>query len=69
MFEPPKHEVAVHDGITVKQLSERLAVKPSLVIKSLLDRGIFTTPESRLGDQLACEVVRDFGRNPYLEQL
>lgn len=69
MLEPANREIAVHDGITVKRLSERLGVKPILVIKRLLDRGIFARLEHRLDEQLACEVVRDFGGSPRIEPL
>jgi translation initiation factor IF-2 len=38
---PINREITISEGITVKELSEKLDVKANLVIKKLLDRGIF----------------------------
>jgi translation initiation factor IF-2 len=58
---PINREITISEGITVKELSEKLDVKANLVIKKLLDRGIFATINQTLDSKLATEVARDFG--------
>jgi len=60
---PPaiNREITISEGITVKELSEKLDVKANLVIKKLLDRGIFATINQTLDSNLATEVSREFG--------
>ena len=53
--------ITISEGITVKELSEKLDVKANLVIKKLLDRGIFATINQTLDSKLATEVSREFG--------
>jgi len=45
----------------VKELSEKLDVKASLVIKKLVDRNIFATINQTLDSKLATELAREFG--------
>ncbi len=40
---PITREIIISEGITVKELSEKLDVKSNLVIKKLVDRNIFAT--------------------------
>jgi translation initiation factor IF-2 len=54
-------EITIGEGITVKELSEKLGVKSSLVIKQLFDRKIFATINQTLDVKLAEELARDFG--------
>ena len=54
-------EITIGEGITVKELSEKLGVKSSLVIKQLFDRKIFATINQNLEVKLAEELARDFG--------
>src|SRR5579862_297355 len=58
---PVSREITVTEGITVKELSEKLDVKASLVIKKLLDRNILATINQTLDSNLATEVAREFG--------
>jgi translation initiation factor IF-2 len=58
---PVNREITISEGITVKELSEKLDVKASLVIKKLVDRNIFATINQTLDSKLASELARDFG--------
>jgi len=58
---PINREITVTEGITVKELSERLDVKASLVIKKLVDRNIFATINQTLDSKLATDLAREFG--------
>ncbi len=58
---PITREITISEGITVKELSEKLDIKSSLVIKRLVDRGIFATINQTLDSRLAQELARDFG--------
>ncbi len=62
-FQPPPidREVTVSEGITVKELSEKLGVKANLVVKRLVERKIFATINQTLDVKLAEELARDFG--------
>jgi translation initiation factor IF-2 len=58
---PINREITISEGITVKELSEKLDVKANLVIKKLFDRGIFAMINQTLDSKLATEVAREFG--------
>jgi translation initiation factor IF-2 len=58
---PVNREITISEGITVKELSEKLDVKASLVIKKLVDRNIFATINQTLDAKLATELAREFG--------
>jgi translation initiation factor IF-2 len=58
---PISRQITVSEGITVKELSEKLDVKANLVIKKLVDRGIFATINQTLESKLANEIARSFG--------
>jgi translation initiation factor IF-2 len=58
---PISREITISEGITVKELSEKLDVKANLVMKKLMDRGIFVAINQTLDGKLASEVARDFG--------
>jgi len=58
---PVNREITISEGITVKELSEKLDVKANLVMKKLMDRGIFATINQTLDSKLATEVAREFG--------
>jgi translation initiation factor IF-2 len=62
-FEPPPidREITIAEGITVKELSEKLGVKANLVIKKLVEKKIFATINQTLDVKLAEELARDFG--------
>ena len=54
-------EIIIAEGITIKELSEKLGVKANLVIKRLVEKKIFATINQALDVKLAEDVCRDFG--------
>ena len=58
---PINREITISEGITVKELSEKLDVKAALVMKKLMDRGIFAAINQTLDAKLATEIAREFG--------
>jgi translation initiation factor IF-2 len=62
-FEPPPvdREITIAEGVTVKELSEKLGVKATLVIRRLLDKKILANINQTLDVKLAEELARDFG--------
>jgi translation initiation factor IF-2 len=54
-------QITVAEGITVKELSEKLGIKANLVIKKLVDRKIFATINQTLDVKLAESLAKDFG--------
>ena len=54
-------EFTVAEGVTVKELSEKLGLKANLVIKKLVDRKIFATINQALDVKLAEDLARAFG--------
>jgi translation initiation factor IF-2 len=61
--EPPPidREITVAEGVTVKELSEKLGVKANLVVKKLVEKKIFATINQTLDVKLAEELAREFG--------
>ncbi|MGI8988294.1 MAG: translation initiation factor IF-2 [Bryobacteraceae bacterium] len=58
---PINRDITISEGITVKELSEKLDVKANFVIKKLVDRNIFATINQTLDAKLATELSREFG--------
>jgi len=58
---PISREITISEGITLKELSEKLDIKAASIIGKLVDRGIFATINQTLDMKLATEVARDFG--------
>jgi translation initiation factor IF-2 len=58
---PINREITISEGITVKELSEKLDVKAALVMKKLMDKGIFVAINQTLDGKLATDVAREFG--------
>ena len=54
-------DITISEGITVKELSEKLGLKASLVVKKLVDKKIFATINQTMDTKLAEEVAREFG--------
>jgi translation initiation factor IF-2 len=54
-------EIAISEGITVKELSEKLGVRAALVIKVLLERKVLATINQTLDVKLAEELAKSFG--------
>ena len=61
--EPPPidREITVAEGITVKELSEKLGVKANLVVKKLVEKKVFATINQTLDVKLAEDLAREFG--------
>ncbi|HEX4164737.1 MAG TPA: translation initiation factor IF-2 [Bryobacteraceae bacterium] len=61
--EPPPidREITVAEGVTVKELSEKLGVKANLIIKKLVEKKVFATINQTLDVKLAEELAREFG--------
>jgi translation initiation factor IF-2 len=57
-------DIPISEGITAKELSEKLGVKANLVIKRLVERGVFATINQPLDMRLAEDLCRDFGARP-----
>ena len=57
-------EIAISEGITAKELSEKLGVKANIVIKRLVERGVFATINQPLDMRLVEDLCRDFGARP-----
>ena len=62
-FAPPPidREITIAEGITVKELSEKLGIKANLVVKRLVEKKIFATINQTLDVKLAEDLARDFG--------
>ena len=54
-------EITVSEGITVKDLAEKLGIKTTQVIKKLVDRKIFATINQTLDVKMAEDIAKDFG--------
>jgi translation initiation factor IF-2 len=57
----PNKEITFSEGITVKELSEKLGVRTNLVIKKLFEKKIFATINQPLDVKLAEELAQSFG--------
>jgi translation initiation factor IF-2 len=62
-FVPPEvdREITIAEGVTVKELSEKLGIKANLLVKRLVDRKIYATINQTMDVKLAEELARDFG--------
>lgn len=61
---PPKAvntEVTVSAGTTVKELAEKLGIKANLIIKTLVDRGLFATINQTLDMEMIQDLCKHFG--------
>ncbi len=58
---PISRDITISEGITVKELSEKLDVKAALVMKKLMDRGHFVAINQTLDAKLATDISREFG--------
>jgi translation initiation factor IF-2 len=58
---PIDREITIAEGITVKELSEKLGVKANLLIKKLVERKVFATINQTLDVKTAEELSREFG--------
>ena len=72
---PPRHaapvevpitrKITISEGISIKELSEKLEARARDVIKKLLDKGIFATINQTLDSPTATEVARAFGAEAF----
>ena len=53
-------EITISEGVTVKELAEKMGIKANLVIKKLVDRKIFATINQHLDLKLAEDLARAF---------
>ncbi len=58
---PIDREITISEGITVKELSEKLGIKANMVIKKLVEKKIFATINQNLDTKMAEDLARDFG--------
>jgi len=58
---PITRNITISEGISIKELSEKLEARAKDVIKKLLDMGIFATINQTLDSQTAIEIARTFG--------
>ena len=54
-------EVTVSEGTTVKELAEKLGIKANLIIKALVDRGLFATINQTLDLEMINDLCKQFG--------
>jgi translation initiation factor IF-2 len=54
-------KITLSEGVTIKELSEKLETRAKDVIKRLLDKGIFATINQTLDSQTAADIARAFG--------
>jgi len=62
------HEVNIPNKITIKELSNRMAMQASEVIKNLLDMGVVATINHTLDADTAEYLVKEFGNIPIRDQ-
>ncbi|TAM79478.1 MAG: translation initiation factor IF-2 [Acidobacteria bacterium] len=53
--------ITITEGVSIKELSEKLEVRAKDVLKRLLDKGIFATINQTLDSETASEIARNFG--------
>jgi translation initiation factor IF-2 len=58
---PITRSITITEGISVKDLAEKLEVRPKDIIARLLARGVFASINQTLDSELATEVSRQFG--------
>ncbi|HEX5411859.1 MAG TPA: translation initiation factor IF-2 [Terriglobia bacterium] len=53
--------ITITEGVSIKELSEKLEVRARDVLKRLLEKGIFATINQTLDGETASEIARNFG--------
>jgi translation initiation factor IF-2 len=53
--------ITITEGVSIKELSEKLEVRARDVLKRLLEKGIFATINQTLDSETATEIARNFG--------
>src|SRR3990170_6864158 len=54
-------KITLTEGVTVKELAEKMEAKHKDLIKAMMSRGVLATINQTLGADLAVEVAREFG--------
>jgi translation initiation factor IF-2 len=62
------HEVKIPDKINIQELSNRMAMQASIIIKQLLDMGVVATINHTLDADTAEYLVKEFGNIPIREK-
>ena len=62
------HEVNIPDKITIQELSNRMAIQASRIIKHLLDMGVVATLNHTIDADTAEYLVKEFGNIPIKEK-
>ena len=55
------------NAVTVKQLAEKLVVKPNALIQKLMSMGIFAAINQNLETEVLRKICRDYGKEPVFE--
>jgi len=58
---PITRSITIPEGISVKDLAEKLEIRAKDLIARLLARGVFATVNQTLDSELATEMARHFG--------
>lgn len=58
---PITRTITITEGVSIKELSEKIGARAKDVIKRLLDKGVFATINQTLDSQTATEIARTFG--------
>ena len=61
--EGPARDIVLTEGVTVKELSERMEVKARDVLRALIHRGMMVTINQPLDTEVAQQVAQDFNCN------
>jgi translation initiation factor IF-2 len=62
VYTGPPRQIALSEGVTVKELSEKMAdVKSRDIMKALISRGIMATVNQSIEPALAIEICKEFG--------
>jgi translation initiation factor IF-2 len=68
VYTGPPRSVTLSEGVTVKELSEKMAdVKSRDIMKALISRGIMATVNQALDPPLAIEICKEFGYDAQIQ--
>src|SRR5208283_2756815 len=66
--QPMKREVSIPETITVAELAQKMAIKGSEVIKTLMNMGVMATINQPLDQDTAVLVIEEFGNTAKIER-
>ncbi|MBN2370070.1 MAG: translation initiation factor IF-2 [Vicinamibacteria bacterium] len=62
VYAGPPRKISVTEGVTVKELSEKMTdIKTADILKSLIGRGVMVTVNQSVDPKLAIEICKEFG--------